>query len=71
MTAGCQPGRRPGPFVLDNPFAEAIISAEGCVIVFNKMCVVLAMALAGVGSAVLSAQRTPLRVCADPDYLPF
>lgn len=29
------------------------------------------MAIAGLGSSVLSAQRTPLRVCADPDYLPF
>ena len=29
------------------------------------------MVLAGLGSSVLSAQRTPFRVCADPDYLPF
>ncbi len=29
------------------------------------------MAVAGLASAVPSAQRTPLRVCADPDYLPF
>jgi mxaJ protein len=59
-------------FVLDKPFAEAIISAEGrTVIVFKMLCGVLAMALAGLGSSVLSAQRTPLRVCADPDYLPF
>jgi len=35
------------------------------------MCVVLALALTGPGSSVLSAQRTPLRVCADPDYPPF
>jgi mxaJ protein len=34
-------------------------------------CIVLAMALAGLGSSLLPAQRTPLRVCADPDYLPF
>jgi mxaJ protein len=34
-------------------------------------CIVLAMALAGLGSSLLQAQRTPLRVCADPDYLPF
>ena len=33
--------------------------------------VVVAMALAGLGGSALSAQRTPLRVCADPDYLPF
>ena len=34
-------------------------------------CVVLALALPALGSSVLSAQRTPLRVCADPDYPPF
>src|SRR2546429_7369210 len=34
-------------------------------------CVVSAMALVGLGSSVLSGQRPPLRVCADPDYLPF
>jgi mxaJ protein len=33
--------------------------------------IVLGLALAAAGSPVLSAQRTPLRVCADPDYLPF
>lgn len=60
-----------GLFVLDKPFAEAIISAVGSVIAFKKMSMVLALALAGVASTVLSAQRTPLRVCADPDYLPF
>ena len=27
--------------------------------------------LASLGSSTLSAQRTPFRVCADPDYLPF
>ena len=37
----------------------------------KMMCVVAAMAIAGLGPSVLSAQRTPLRVCADPDYLPF
>src|ERR1700730_8457555 len=35
------------------------------------LSLVFAMALAGLGSSALSAQRTPLRVCADPDYLPF
>ena len=34
-------------------------------------CVVAAIAVAGLGPAVLSAQGTSLRVCADPDYLPF
>src|SRR2546429_6690495 len=34
-------------------------------------CVVSAMALVGLGSSVLSGQRPPLRVCADPDYLPY
>jgi len=32
---------------------------------------VLGGALAAAGTPLLSAQRTPLRVCADPDYLPF
>src|ERR1700738_3600887 len=35
------------------------------------LSVVSAMALAGLGSSALSAQRMPLRVCADPDYLPY
>src|SRR5580765_8377278 len=35
------------------------------------LSIVSAVALAGLGSSTLSAQRTPLRVCADPDYLPF
>jgi mxaJ protein len=35
------------------------------------LSLVFAMALVGLGSSALSAQRTPLRVCADPDYLPF
>src|SRR5687768_12750747 len=35
------------------------------------MCAVAALAFVGPGSSVLSAQRPPLRVCADPDYLPF
>jgi mxaJ protein len=52
-------------------FGEAIISAEGAVSVFRMTCVVLALALPALGSSVLSAQRTPLRVCADPDYPPF
>jgi mxaJ protein len=39
--------------------------------VFKVMWVVLAMSAAGLGSSALSAQRAPLRVCADPDYLPF
>ncbi len=38
---------------------------------FKMMCVVSAMAVAGLGPSVLPAQRTSLRVCADPDYLPF
>ncbi|HVH25766.1 MAG TPA: transporter substrate-binding domain-containing protein [Vicinamibacterales bacterium] len=38
---------------------------------FTTMCVVSALALAGVSPSELSAQRTPFRVCADPDYLPF
>ena len=62
------------PFVLDKPHAEAIISAEGSVIVFKMIGVVLAIAFTGLGSlgsSTLSAQRTPFRVCADPDYLPF
>lgn len=29
------------------------------------------MAVTGLGPVALSAQRTPLRVCADPEYLPF
>ena len=37
----------------------------------KMMCVVSAMAVAGLGPAVLSAQGPSLRVCADPDYLPF
>jgi mxaJ protein len=39
--------------------------------VLRMLSIVSAMALAGLGSSTLSAQRTPLRVCADPDYLPF
>lgn len=35
------------------------------------MSVVFALALAGLGPSVLSAQRASFRVCADPDYLPF
>jgi len=38
---------------------------------FRTICVVSAMVLAGLGSSLLTAQRAPLRVCADPDYLPF
>src|ERR1700730_17379925 len=38
---------------------------------FQVMCVVSAMAVAGLAPSVVSAQRTSLRVCADPDYLPF
>ena len=37
---------------------------------FKTMCAVF-VAAAVLGTSVLSAQRTPLRVCADPDYLPF
>jgi mxaJ protein len=37
----------------------------------KAMCVLTALALAGVWPSVVSAQRTPFRVCADPDYLPF
>jgi len=37
----------------------------------NVVSVVFALALAGLGPSVLSAQRTSFRVCADPDYLPF
>lgn len=60
------------PFVLDKIVGAAIISAEGGVTVVKMLgVVVLAMVLAGLGSSGLSAQRTPLRVCADPDYLPF
>jgi mxaJ protein len=39
--------------------------------VLRMLSIVSAVALAGLGSSTLSAQRTPLRVCADPDYLPF
>src|SRR5205814_9745382 len=39
--------------------------------VLRMLSVVSAMAFAGLGSSTLPAQRTPLRVCADPDYLPF
>src|ERR1700730_16297737 len=38
---------------------------------FQVMCVVSAMAVAGLAPSVVSAQRTSLRVCADPNYLPF
>jgi mxaJ protein len=38
---------------------------------FKAMCVVGALVLSAAASSVLSAQRAPLRVCADPDYLPF
>src|SRR6266446_4317323 len=38
---------------------------------FKAMCVVSALAAAGLAPLVVSAQRAPLRVCADPDYLPF
>jgi mxaJ protein len=39
---------------------------------FKMICAVSAVAIvAGLGTRQLSAQRTPLRVCADPDYLPF
>ena len=35
------------------------------------ICVVSALAVAGLGPSVLSGQPTSFRVCADPDYLPF
>jgi mxaJ protein len=38
---------------------------------FTAICVASAMAVAGLAPSVVSAQRTSLRVCADPDYLPF
>jgi mxaJ protein len=38
---------------------------------FKIACVVLAIAVAGPGPSIVSAQRTPFRVCADPGYLPF
>ena len=38
---------------------------------FKMTRVVAATVAAGLGLAVLSAQGTSLRVCADPDYLPF
>lgn len=38
---------------------------------FKTIGVVSALALAAVWPAALAAQRTPFRVCADPDYLPF
>src|SRR5579864_2678490 len=38
---------------------------------FKAMCVVYAMAVAGLVPSAVSAQRTSLHVCADPDYLPF
>jgi mxaJ protein len=38
---------------------------------FKTMCAGFVMAAALLGTSVLSAQRTPLRVCADHDYLPF
>lgn len=33
--------------------------------------IVLFFATAGIASSILSAQAAPLRVCADPDYLPY
>jgi len=48
-----------------------VINAVNGVNVLRMLSVVSAMALAGLGSSTLSAQRAPLRVCADPDYLPF
>src|SRR5204863_6951471 len=38
---------------------------------FKVICLVSAIAVAGLASSNVSAQRTALRVCADPDYLPF
>src|SRR5439155_18725454 len=38
---------------------------------FKVMCIASAIAVGGLAPPVASAQRTPLRVCADPDYLPF
>lgn len=38
---------------------------------FKTMCVISALAFAAAWPAALAAQRTPFRVCADPDYLPF
>jgi len=38
---------------------------------FKTMGVVGALVICTAGTSVLVAQRTPLRVCADPDYLPF
>ncbi len=37
----------------------------------KAMCVVSTLAVAVLGSSVLSAQSASFRVCADPDYLPF
>ena len=38
---------------------------------FKVMCIASAIAVGGLAPPVASAQRTSLRVCADPDYLPF
>src|SRR5712691_70849 len=38
---------------------------------FKVVCVVAATVVAGLAPSIVSAQRTSLRVCADPDYLPF
>jgi mxaJ protein len=38
---------------------------------FKAMCVATVLAVAAGGLSSVSAQATPFRVCADPDYLPF
>jgi mxaJ protein len=38
---------------------------------FKVICLVSAIAVTALASSNVSAQRTSLRVCADPDYLPF